>query len=110
MKKRKNYLDYIPKRNSYYQYTFNSQNHIEIHIPNQGLCNRIAQIFFKRPKYSRIELNDLGSFVWNSINGTLSIYEIGLNVKEHFGKEAEPLYERLSCFFMALQKNNLIAL
>jgi len=47
MKKRKNYLDYIPKRNSYYQYTFNSQNHIEIHIPNQGLCNRIAQSFFQ---------------------------------------------------------------
>lgn len=108
MKKNKNYLDYVPKHNSLYQYTFNGQKHIEIHVPNKGLCNRIAQIFFKRPKYSQIELDDFGSFVWECINGTRTVYEIGFHVKKHFGEKAEPLYERLSCFFMALQKNGLV--
>lgn len=108
MKKNKNYLDYIPKHNSLYQYTFNAQNHIEIHVPNQGLCNRIAQIFFKRPKYRQIELDDFGSFVWECINGTRTVYEIGFHVKKHFGKTAEPLYERLSYFLMTLQKNGLV--
>lgn len=108
MKKRKNYLDYIPKHNSLYQYNFNDQNHVEIHVLNKGLYNRIAQIFFKRPKYSQIELDDFGSFVWECINGTRTVYEIGLHVKKHFGEKAEPLYERLSRFLMTLQKNSFI--
>lgn len=108
MKKNNNYLDYVPKHNPRYHYSLNEQNHIEILVPNSGLCNRIAQIFFKRPTCSRVELDHFGSYVWNCINGTLSVYEIGFMVREHFGTKAEPLYERLSCFLMTLQKNGFI--
>lgn len=107
-KKNNNYLDYVPSRNPRYHYSLNEQDHIEILVPNRGLCNRIAQIFFKRPKCSRVELDHFGSYVWNCINGTLNVYEIGFMVREHFGKKAEPLYERLSCFLMTLQKNGFI--
>ena len=37
-----------------------------------------------------------------------NIYEIGQKVKEHFGKEAEPLYERLTTFFRILAENKYI--
>lgn len=108
MKKNKNYLDYVPKQNPLYHYSFNEQKHIEILVPNKGLYNRIAQIFFKRPKCSYVELDHFGSYVWNCVNGTRTVYEIGLMVRERFGKKAEPLYERLSCFLMTLQKNGFI--
>lgn len=108
MAKQENYLDYIPKHNSLYEYKTNDKKHIEIHVQNKGLFNRIAQIFFKRPKYSDIELDDFGTFVWNSIDGETSIYEIGKKIKEHFGAEAEPLYERLSRFIQTLHGNGFV--
>ena len=66
-----NYLDYIPKHNSLYEYTTNDKRHIEIRVQNKGLFNRIAQLFFKRPKYSNIELDDFVSLYGEEIvNGS----------------------------------------
>lgn len=103
-----NYLDYIPKHNSLYEYTTNDKRHIEIRVQNKGLFNRIAQLFFKRPKYSNIELDDFGTFVWNHIDGEATIYDIGKMIKAQFGEAAEPLYERLSHFIQTLHGNGFI--
>jgi len=51
-----------------------------------------------------------GSFIWKEIDGEQNIYEIGQKVKEHFGKEADPLYERLTTFFRILAENKYITL
>lgn len=109
MKKQKvNYLDYIPKHNSLFPCSKNEQGNIEIARKNKGLFNRIAQLLFKKPKVSYIELDEFGSFVWEQIDGERSIYEIGKLVKEHFGDKAEPLYERLAKFFYTLRNNKFI--
>lgn len=109
MKKQKeNYLDYIPKRNSLMEYQENEKGHIEIQVKNKGLFNRIAQIFFKRPKVSRIELDDMGTFIWNNLDGQRSIYELGKAVSEQFGPKAEPLYERLAAYMKSLHENKFI--
>ena len=108
MAKKENYLDYIPKHNSLYEYTTNKQGRVEIQVKNKGMFNKIAQIFFKRPKYSNIELDDFGSFIWERIDGETSIYEMGAAVRERFGKEAEPLYERLSKFMKILHGNGFV--
>ena len=55
-KKADNFVDYIPKHNSLYEYRENEQGNIEVKMINRGLFNRIAQIFFRRPKVSWIEL------------------------------------------------------
>ena len=47
-----NFLDYIPKHNSLYEYRTNDKGMVEIKMINKGLFNRIAQIFFKKPKIS----------------------------------------------------------
>lgn len=110
MKQKKNYLDCVPKHNPLHSYTLNPQKHIEIKIHNRGFCCKIAQLCFHRPKYSVIELDEFGSFIWECINGTYTIYDISLQVREHFGEKAEPLYERLCCFLKTLQRNGLILL
>lgn len=107
-KQKENYLDYIPKQNSRFPYTTNQEGHIEVKVHNTGLFNRIAQLIFRRPRYSYIALDDFGSFVWQQINGERTIYDIAMLVKEKFGEEAEPLFERITTFFKILRKNSFI--
>lgn len=103
-----NFLDYIPKHNSRFEWSVNDKGNVEISVKNTGLFNRIAQIFFRRPKTSQIELVDMGTFIWNSIDGERSVYDIGKLVKDEFGDKAEPLYERLSVYIKTLHNNEFI--
>ena len=107
-KKNENFLDYIPKHNSLFPYKENENGNIEITRKNKGLFNRIAQLFFGRPKASQIELDAFGSFIWKQIDGEKDVYQIGKQVKEQFGEKAEPLYERLTEFLHILRKNDFI--
>lgn len=104
-KKQENFLDYIPKRNALYDWDINQKKHVEIAVKNRGFFNRIAQLLFRKPKISRIELDEFGSFIWQQLDGQKTIYEIGTAVKEKFGKKAEPLYERL-CEYIKILRNN----
>lgn len=104
-KKADNFVDYIPKHNARFEYRTNERGLIEIKMYNRGLFNRIAQIFFRRPKVSWIELPGMGTFIWNQIDGKRSVYEIGQALRAEYGQEAEPLYERL-CTFVKLLHNS----
>ena len=107
-KQKDNYLDYVPKHNSLFECRENKKGHVEVKVHNKGIFNRIAQLIARKPRYSYIELDDFGTFVWHSIDGVRSIYDIGQLVKEHFGDKAEPLYERLCYFIKLLHKNQFI--
>lgn len=107
-KQKDNYLDYVPKHNSLFECRENKKGHVEVKVHNKGIFNRIAQLIARKPRYSYIELDDFGTFVWHSIDGERSIYDIGQLVKEHFGDKAEPLYERLCYFIKLLHKNQFI--
>ena len=90
-KQKDNYLDYVPKHNSLFECRENKKGRVEVKVHNKGIFNRIAQLIARKPRYSYIELDDFGTFVWHSIDGVRSIYDIGQLVKEHFGEKAEPL-------------------
>ena len=107
-KKPENFLDYVPKRNSLYKWEVNQKRHVEVAVTNRGFYNRIVQVIFHKPKISKIELDDFGSFVWQEMDGKQTIYEIGIHVKEKFGKKAEPLYERLCEYIRTLHNNRFI--
>ena len=107
-KQKDNYLDYVPKHNSLFEFRDNKKGHVEIKVHNKGLFNRIAQLIAKKPKYSYIELDEFGTYIWRQIDGVRSIYDIGQLVKQHFGEKAEPLYERLCQFTKILHKNKFI--
>lgn len=50
----------------------------------------------------------MGSFIWPLIDGDTTVYDIGQKVAEHFGPDAEPLYERLSVYMKQLENCEFI--
>ena len=107
-KKSENYLDYVPKHNSRYEWSKNEKGNVVLRVHNTGFFNRIAQLLFRKPKYSNIELDEFGSFVWEKIDGVRNVHEIGVLVRGHFGEKAEPLYERLAKYFQILDSYGFV--
>lgn len=103
-----NFLDYVPKHNDLFPFEKKKNGRIEVCVKNRGLFCRVTQLLLKKPKYSYIELDEFGSFVWEQIDGVRNVFEIGKLVKEHFGERAEPLYERLSQFIQILRRNSFV--
>ena len=108
MKQKKNYLDFVPKKNPAFCWELDDDGRVVILIENRGIYNRIAQKLLKKPRVSRITLEKFGSFIWRQIDGTRSVYEISGLVSEEFGEEAEPLIERLVKYLRILQNNRFI--
>lgn len=100
-------LDRIPHKNVDYEYDEDNKNYI-ILMPHKGFNHKIAQKFFNRPKITRVKVKGMGNTVWESINGENTIREIGQILKDNYGYEAEPLYERLIQYLNSLDKNDFI--
>lgn len=107
-KNQENFLDYIPKHNSLFPYEIKENGNVEIKMLNRGLMKSITQVILKKPKYTYVELEQFGSFIWKQIDGERTVFEIGAFVKEEFGKDAEPLYERLTEYMQLLRRNRFI--
>lgn len=103
-----NYLERIPVINSEINWSIDENSIVTLEIENKGITNRLFQKLFKKPKISYIHLDELGSFVWQLIDGTKSITELAADVKKHFGDKAEPLYERLAQYFQILNSYKFI--
>lgn len=81
---------------------------ITLEIENKGLMNRICQKLFKKPPVSYVHLDEMGSFLWPHLDGEKTLIELGELVKERFGEEAEPLYERLVKYMQILESYRFI--
>ena len=60
----KNYLEFIPERNSLLTWKTDKKGIVTLDVENTGFFNRLAQKCFNRPKYTHVHLDKLGSFVW----------------------------------------------
>ena len=105
---KKNYLEGIPVRNPEIKWSKDEEGIVTLEIENKGFVNRMAQKLFKKPEISYVHLDEMGSFVWPSVDGEKDIIKIGEEVKEHFGGKAEPLYPRLAKYFQILESYNFI--
>ena len=103
-----NYLEKIPVKSVHITWTQSDDSKVTLAIENTGFFNTVAQKFFGKPKTSYVHLDKMGSFVWPVIDGEKNILAIGELVKDHFGDECEPLYERLAKFFQILASYNFI--
>ncbi len=106
--KSENFLDLIPVRCSKFTWETEQEEMVVFFIENKGVFNRLAQKFLKKPKVSRLCLDEIGSFVWLQIDGESSVYEIAEKLQERFGDKIEPLYDRLTTYVYMLKKYNLI--
>lgn len=108
-KNRGNYLDYVPVCAPAVIWNMDHKGMIEIKIENKGFYNWLAQKLFQRPRFSTISLDEFGSFVWRQMDGSCTIYDIARLLKEKYGAQAEPLYERCTGYFQILYRNHFIA-
>lgn len=107
-KKNVNYLDKKPKRVDYIRWSKEETGEVILEIENKGIANRIAQKLLKKPEISYIHLDEMGSFIWPMLEGEENLITLGEKVKEHFGDEAEPLYERLARYIKILESYKFI--
>jgi hypothetical protein len=103
-----NYLDLIPERADSLRWHEDQKGCMVLEIENKGFFNLIAQKFFKRPRYSKVHLDEMGTFVWPLIDGQKSVSEIAALVKEHFGEKAEPLYPRIVKYFQIMESYHFV--
>lgn len=103
-----NYLDYFPKHSERYEYVTDEQGKVTILKKNQGLFHRAAQKFLGKPPISYIHLDEMGNFIWPLMDGKRTVYEIAALVKEKFGSQAEPLYNRLVQYIRTLEEYGFI--
>lgn len=108
MKKTTNYLDKIPVRNQSIKWTVDEEGIVTLNIENKGIFNLLAQKLLKKPPVTYVHLDKNGSFVWPLIDGETDIHTLGEKVYEHFGEDAQPLYERLVKFFRILDSYKFI--
>ena len=105
--KDEDFLDMIPKR-------------LCEHESNNDL---ITVLYFKKPtiiektffrkminKPYKIDLDEIGTFIWGQINAVLNVREIIEITKEHFGEKVEPAEDRVIQFLKQMHQTKLIML
>lgn len=113
MKKKKNqpqinYLDLIPEKNSEIRWHRDFKERIILEIENRGAFNTIAQRVFGKPRFTKVHLDEMGTFVWPEIDGKKTVTEIAALVQEHFGEKAEPLYPRMVKYFQIMESYHFV--
>jgi len=61
----------------------------------------------KNPYY-KVKLDSVGSFIWELCDGRLTVKEAAQSLKDKFGDNVEPLYDRLALFLQSLEKHHFI--
>ena len=74
----------------------------------KGAFNTIAQKLFNKPRYTKIHLDENGTFIWPLIDGKKTVTDIAALVKEEFGEKAEPLYPRIVKYFQIMESYHFI--
>jgi len=70
----------------------------------------LVQHLMPRLKYPfiKIKLDEIGSVVWNEIDGKKKVGEIADILEKKFGEKIQPIEERLSKFFTQLKLHQFI--
>ena len=107
-KKDHNYLEKVPVRNPEFSWKEDGQGIVTVDMVHKGIFDKLAQKLWVTPKVSHVKLDRFGSFVWKQMDGSRNIIDIGALVREEFGEQAEPLYERLAKFVKMLRDNRFV--
>lgn len=103
-----NYLDLIPVRSEQLRWHKDLKGRVILEVENTGWFNKIAQNVFNKPQYTKVHLDQQGTFIWPLIDGERTVSDIAVLVKEEFGEAAEPLYPRLVKYFQIVESYHFI--
>ena len=107
-KEKNNFLDLIPRRVDSINWNVLENGNVQIIIDRNGFLDRLVRFFAKTPEIMKIDLDQYGSAVWKSIDGERTTYEICEILKDEFGSNIEPLYERFGTYLNVLKNNRFI--
>lgn len=108
--KKKNYLDFIPVKNPDFPSVADTEGKVTILVENKGFFHYLAQRILHKPRFTQVHLDKMGNYIWPRIDGKTSVLELSAMVKEEFGEEAEPLYNRMVKYIQILESYGFIAL
>ena len=103
-----NYLDLIPVRAEELQWLTYRRDRIVLKVENTGLFNKIAQKVFSKPQFTKVHLDQQGTFIWPLIDGERTVADIAALVRDEFGEAAEPLYPRIVKYFQIVESYHFI--
>jgi hypothetical protein len=103
-----NLMEKTPQRSR--NITWEESEKINLIVERTSKMDRFAQKFFKTPKSTRVELDEIGSFVWSKCDGNNTIYDISQLMEAHFGEKVNPVLERLIQYIKILVSNKFITL
>ena len=103
-----NYLGLIPVRAEELQWFTDRRDRIVLKVENTGLFNKIAQKVFNKPQFTKVHLDQQGTFIWPLIDGERTVADIAALVKDEFGEAAEPLYPRIVKYFQIVESYHFI--
>ena len=103
-----NYLDLRPVRTQGLRWHKDIKARVILEVENTGAFNKIAQIVFSKPRFTKVHLDSQGSFIWPLIDGEKTVADIAVLVKEQFGEAAEPLYPRIVKYFQIVESYHFI--
>lgn len=103
-------MDLIPKRASGLMWNRDDEGIVVLEVENTGVFNRIAQKCFKRPRVTKVHMEQFGSFLWPLIDGERRVKDLADLLKERFGEEAEPLYPRVAKYMQIMESYHFISL
>lgn len=103
-----NFLDRIPSKREGIGFSVDENGIVTLETVNKGVFNLLAQKLFKKPRISYIHLDELGSFIWQSIDGEKTVFELGEILDARFKESANPLYERLSRYIQILESYGFV--
>ncbi len=72
-----------------------------------GPLKKLLQPRLKRPYY-KIHLDEIGTFVWDHIDGETTVGAMADAALAHFGERIEPVHGRLRTFLMQMERGALI--
>ena len=105
--KEEKYIELIPVRQCEYE-----ENNDLVTVLYFKKSTIVEKLFFKKMtnKPYKIDLDEIGSFIWGQINTVLNVSQIIDITKEHFGEKVEPAEERVITFFKQMHSTKLVML
>lgn len=102
-----NFLLYIPyKKHKEYE---TKDGKVLLIFHHDKPVEKLMRWLIKKPYISDIGFDTMGSRVWELINGQNTVYDIGQQLIKLYGKDCEPVYDRLILYIRYLIKKGWIS-
>ncbi len=103
-----NFFELFPFRSCEFE---NKENLVTVLFKNQS-PTIVEKILFRKylEKPYKIDLDEIGSYIWKLCDGNNNINSIVDMSREYFGETIEPAEDRVKTFIKQLNRNKLIQL